>query len=146
MGDGELKSAPIPWLGTNARSAVPPLLSWLEINLKPRRCCDGGEYASLTQTGYDQVEVYTLCPDNGGSSGSGYFPLTKSGFRLAARRSIQLWRTYRDCTIPRLSGTSCQRLLFLVNAFRSYFILLGKSLPQGGRICQQRNSPKTVLN
>lgn len=43
-----------------------------DLNKNSRRCCDGDEKASLTQSGYDQVEVYTLCPDNGGSSGSGY--------------------------------------------------------------------------
>ena len=69
-GDGGNKNAPLPGQGTNAWSVVPPLLGGLQREPKNppvlRRVAD----ASLTLIGYNQILIYTLCPDNGGNSGA----------------------------------------------------------------------------
>jgi len=116
---------------------VPPRLGSLILNKKPAGVATGIKEASLTRFEDDNLKTsneiaYPRCPDNGGSSGTGYLYILLY-FRPATLRSIQRCRTHGTLTYTRSLGrrfsvysSSSLFLVYLVGAIISNNFVLSR--------------------
>jgi hypothetical protein len=116
-------------MGRERFPVVPPNLG-CSLNKKPRRDGDGekGQPHLMEYVGF--VTGYTLCPDNGGSSGAGYSIILSPCSSENHSALGYAWHFHQLAIL----WASFLCLLFLFTAFENYFSIDGQFIAFNLRI------------